>query len=283
MNKKIFNLHTHCHYCDGSSEPEAYILEAIRLGFDTLGFSSHAPVPFENRFAIQSEDQLKKYADEIRFLKQKYAGKIEILLGLEADFIPGMTRDFRYLKEFAGLDYVIGGIHLIKNPEKENLWFTDGPRQESYDQGLRAIFDNDIKHAVKTYWQQMREMIEIQQPDLIAHLDKIKMHNKNRFFTEDELWYQQELENTLEIIARSGQVVEVNTRGIYKGRSDELFPGIDALKKIHALNIPITLSSDAHKSEELNLYFEETTEILRKIGFKKLRILTGKGWDDVDL
>jgi histidinol-phosphatase (PHP family) len=283
MKKKHFNLHTHCHYCDGSSEPEEYIREAIRLGFGTLGFSSHAPVPFENRFAIQSEDQLKKYAYEIRFLKQKYAGKIEILLGLEADFIPGITRDFGYLKEFAGLDYIIGGIHLIKNPEKENLWFTDGPKQESYDQGLQAIFDNDIKLAVKTYWQQVRLMIETQKPDIIAHLDKIKMHNKNRFFTEDEAWYQEELDATLDLIARSGQVVEVNTRGIYKGRSDELFPGIDALKKIRSLHIPITLSSDAHKSEELNLYFEETKEILRKTGFEKLRLLTGKGWEEVDL
>jgi len=283
MKKKHFNLHTHCHYCDGSSEPEEYIREAIRLGFDTLGFSSHAPVPFENRFAIQSEDQLKKYADEIRFLKQKYAGKIEIYLGIEADFIPWMTTDFSYLKKFAGLDYVIGGIHLIKNPEMENLWFTDGPKQETYDQGLQAIFDNDIKLAVKTYWQQMRQMIETQQPDIIAHLDKIKMHNKNRFFTEDEAWYQEELDVTLDLIARSGQVVEVNTRGIYKGRSEELFPGIDALKKIHLLNIPITLSSDAHKSEELNLYFEETKEILRKIGFGKLRLLTANGWDNVDI
>lgn len=283
MKKKHFNLHTHCHYCDGSSEPEEYIREALRLGFDTLGFSSHAPVPFENRFAIQSEDLLKKYADEIRFLKHKYAGQIKILLGIEADFIPGQTLDFSYLKDFAGLDYVIGGIHLIKNPDMENLWFTDGPKQETYDQGLRNIFNKDIKLAVKTYWQQMREMIETQRPDIIAHLDKIKMHNKTRFFTEDESWYQEELEKTLALIDRSGQVVEVNTRGIYKGRSEELFPGIDALKKIHSLNIPITLSSDAHKSDELNLYFDETKEILRKIGFEKLRLLNGNGWEDVDL
>jgi len=78
-------------------------------------------------------------------------------------------------------------------------------------------------------------------------------------------------------------VVEVNTRGIYKGRSEELFPGIDALKKIHSLRIPITLSSDAHKSGEINLCFDETKEILRKIGFSKLRLLTSNGQEDVDL
>ncbi len=283
MKKTLFNLHTHCHYCDGSSEPEEYIRAAIEKGFSTLGFSSHAPVPFENRFAIQSENLLKQYAAEIQNLKQKYAGELNIFLGLEADFIPGMTRQFSYLREFAGLDFIIGGIHLIKNPEKENLWFTDGPKQETYDQGLRDVFDNDIKQAVKTYWRQMREMIEFQQPDIIAHLDKIKMHNKNRFFNEDEPWYQEELEKTLELIALTGQVVEVNTRGIYKGRSDELFPGIEALKMIMERNIPITLSSDAHKCQELDERFEETRLTLKKIGFKKLRLLTGDGWEDVEM
>ena len=283
MKKTLFNVHTHCHYCDGSSEPEEYIRVAIGKGFGTLGFSSHAPVPFENRFAIQNENLLQQYAAEIQTLKLKYAGKIEIFLGLEADFIPGLTHNFSYLREFAGLDYVIGGIHLIKNPEVEKLWFTDGPKQETYDQGLRDVFKNDIQHAVKTYWQQMREMIGIQQPDIIAHLDKIKMHNKNRFFTENEPWYQEELEKTLELIARMGQVVEVNTRGIYKGRSDELFPGVEVLKKIKELNIPITLSSDAHKSEELDLRFEETCQTLKNIGFEKFRLLTGNGWEDVEV
>ena len=129
----------------------------------------------------------------------------------------------------------------------------------------------------------MREMIEFQQPDIIAHLDKIKMHNKNRFFNEDEPWYQEELEKTLELIALTGQVVEVNTRGIYKGRSDELFPGIEALKMIMERNIPITLSSDAHKCQELDERFEETRLTLKKIGFKKLRLLTGDGWEDVEM
>ncbi len=39
MNK-LFNLHTHCHFCDGKAEPEAYVTEAITQGFHTLGFSS---------------------------------------------------------------------------------------------------------------------------------------------------------------------------------------------------------------------------------------------------
>ncbi len=283
MQNQLFNLHTHCHYCDGSSEPEAYIKEAIGQGFHTLGFSSHAPVPFENGFAIKDEGQLKKYALEIRTLQHKYQKELNIFLSSEIDFIPGVTTNFDTLNKIAGLDYVIGGVHLLKHPEKSDLWFIDGHKQEIYDNGLKTIFNGDIKLAVKTYWRQIREMINTQTPDIIAHLDKIKMHNKNRYFTEDEPWYQEELIETLQLISKKGLIIEVNTRGIYKGRSDELFPGVDALKKIYDYGIPITLSSDAHKPEELSNYFIEARLTLKKIGFKKLMLFTSNGWDETNV
>jgi len=281
MKNLLFNLHSHCHYCDGSSEPEKYIEEAIRQGFHTFGFSSHAPVPFQNNFAISNETQLKKYAAEIRGLQLKYQKVLNIFLALEIDFIPGITYGFDRFNMIAGLDYIIGGVHLLKHPEKPDLWFIDGPRQETYDDGLKTIFDGDIKLAVKTYWRQIRQMVSTQNFNIVAHLDKIKMHNKNRFFTEDEHWYQEELNETLQLIAQKGLIVEVNTRGIYKGRSDELFPGVGALKKILDFNIPITLNSDAHKPEELSSYFDEARGFLKKIGFTKLMLITKKGWDEV--
>ena len=46
------NYHTHCTYCDGKDPLEAFVAEAERLHFGQLGFSSHAPVPFENEFGI---------------------------------------------------------------------------------------------------------------------------------------------------------------------------------------------------------------------------------------
>jgi len=283
MQNVPFNLHTHCHYCDGKSEPEAYVKEAIRQGFHTLGFSSHSPVPFENSFAIQGEDKLVEYADEIRLLQQKYKNELNIFLASEMDFIPGITRDFNHFNQIADLDYVIGGVHLLRHPEKTELWFIDGPWREVYDNGMKNIFDGDVRLAVQTYWRQIREMISTQEFDIIAHLDKIKMHNANRYFTEGEQWYQDELLATLDLISLKNLIVEVNTRGIYKGRSDELFPGIDALKKIYEMNIPITLNSDAHHPDDLSKYFPGARDILRKIGFKKLKLITSKGWKQVEL
>jgi histidinol-phosphatase (PHP family) len=126
-------------------------------------------------------------------------------------------------------------------------------------------------------------MIITQKPDIIGHLDKIKMYNRNRYFLEDENWYVQLIEETLDLIRENQCVVEVNTRGLYKKRSDSLFPGPDILRKIKAMKIPITLCSDAHKPSELSLGFEEARKLLTGIGFKSLSVITHEGWREVSL
>jgi histidinol-phosphatase (PHP family) len=280
---KRFNFHTHTHFCDGSADPEEYVKAALKKGFQAIGFSSHSPLPFENPFSIAGDKKLAVYAQKVNHLKATYSGQINIYLGLEIDYIPGVSRPFEYFKALAGLDYMIGGVHLIRKPGVEQLWFTDGPLAETYDKGMKLLFGDDTKAAVTAYWQQVREMIVTQKPDVVAHLDKIKMHNKNRFFTEDEKWYQDQLDETLACIAAHGTIIEVNTRGIYKGRSEELFPGVKALEKIHEMQIPITLSSDAHRPEELSAYFDEAIVILKNIGFRHLMKFTGISWEPIEM
>ena len=113
-------------------------------------------------------------------------------------------------------------------------------------------------------------MIITQKPTIVGHFDKVKMNNKGRFFSETEEWYENLVKETLTCIKKAGSIVEVNTRGIYKKRSDSLYPGIFALKEIHKMNIPVTISSDAHKPEELTSYFPETINILKDIGFNEV-------------
>ena len=120
---------------------------ALAHGFTALGFSGHSPLPFANRFSIKD---YPGYCREIRSLQQEYAGRIDIRLGLEIDYIPGLHEDFAPLKEQGGLDYVIGSVHLITVPGSsptcvDDLWYIDGPRYERYDEGLFRFFDGDIR------------------------------------------------------------------------------------------------------------------------------------------
>jgi histidinol-phosphatase (PHP family) len=121
-------------------------------------------------------------------------------------------------------------------------------------------------------------MIETQQIEVVGHLDKIKMHNRDRFFKEDESWYKSLVSETLELIQDRDIIVEVNTRGIYKQRSETTFPGLGILKQIKALRIPVMVNSDAHKPHELDLSFDEGYLLLKEVGIKEVVYFKGNGW-----
>ena len=274
------NLHTHSHYSDGSSPPEDYIGEAIKQGFRSIGFSDHSPLPFQNTFAIK-EERAGDYCDAILKLKNRYKGRIDVMLGMEIDFIPGVANTPSWFRQHYPLDFIIGSVHLVKNPGVEKLWFIDGPYRESYDAGLTEVFGGDIREGVTAYFRQLQEMISVYKPDVVGHMDKIKMHNRDRFFREDEPWYRKLAEETLSLMPDAGCRMEVNTRGIYKKRSETTFPGPWILQKALEMGIPVTITSDAHKPEELSLHLADTAARLKQSGFRSHWIFTANGWREV--
>jgi histidinol-phosphatase (PHP family) len=276
-----FNFHTHSLYCDGKSGIEENIISAINKGLVAIGFSSHAPLPFPNDYSLDF-DQLQNYICELEDLKQKYHQQIQIYKSLEIDFIPGVSFPFDAFKK-QGLDYTIGGVHLVQHPDTKKRWFIDGGKQNVYDEGLKEIFDNDIRKAVTVFYQQSIQMIEQEKPDIIAHFDKIKMHNKGRYFSEDDKWYQNLVFGLLQIIKENNTVIELNTRGLYKGRSNDWFPAQRWLKHIRRMKIPVTISSDAHHPDELDKYFDLTCKMLRENEMMEIVVFSNGQWQQKNL
>jgi len=258
------NYHTHSLYCDGKEPLSAFVSAAKKLNYQQLGFSSHAPVPFENDFGIH-EEEINAYCQEIDQLQTQT--NIQLLKALECDFIPGMTKSFEYYKETYHLDYIIGGVHLVRPQNSDQIWFIDGSDRQVYDDGLHELFDNNIKRAVTTFWEQTFEMIETEKMDIIAHFDKIKMHNQDRFFTEDERWYQILAEKALQLIKSHDIIIEVNTRGLYKKRCNAFYPATPLLMAARKMDIPVVISSDAHKSDDLGQFCPEAWSELQHCGY----------------
>jgi histidinol-phosphatase (PHP family) len=253
---------------------------------------SSAEVFAESREVSHGLNNLRKSADNLRKSARKKTKLIEkslgaedldILLGIEVDYIPGITHPINYYRANFNFDYFIGSVHFVKGLDSNDLWFIDGPNIEIYDKGLKEIFVGDIRAAVTAYYHQLDQMITDEKPDIIGHLDKIIMYNRERYFLETDDWYIALVDETLDLAKKSGSVIEVNTRGVYKKRSDTFFPGPEILKKIKALKIPITLSSDAHKPSELSLYFPEAKNFLADMGFITMVMRNKNGWEEVPL
>lgn len=261
------NFHTHSSYCDGKAPLHDFVEMAVNHGFSALGFSGHAPVPFDNTFAIPQERYLD-YCREVRALQAEYADRIEITLGLEVDYIPGLLEDFSPLIEQGGLDYTIGSVHLIPG-EGEGLWFIDGSKQETYDEGLHRLFGGDIRRGVRAYFHQQNDMLLRNRPTIVGHPDKIVMHNRDRYFREDEPWYEALALETLSLVHELGLICEVNTRGIYKSRHADYYPSRRLIRQMKQWRIPLLVSTDAHQPDDL-LRTEGAHQFLQEIAYPEV-------------
>ena len=278
-----FNLHTHSIYSDGKSQPREIVEEAVRQGLTTLGFSEHSPLPFDNNFSVKEAD-MPSYVDEIAQLKEEYKDKIDIYCALEADYLTDVSEPFAVTKEKHHLDYLIGGVHLVgQSANPDEIWFIDGPKWEVYDEGLQKFFDGDIRRAVRRFFEQSNEMIENEPFDIIAHFDKIKMHNRERYFHEDELWYRKLALETLDLIREKGLVMEINTRGIYKKRYNGFYPSPWLMEEACKKGVPAIISADAHHFSEITLEFEAAEEALKKAGYRSVVNFKDERWVDVTI
>jgi len=271
------NFHTHSNYCDGKGALSDYATKAKALSLFSLGFSSHAPLPFNCSWCMNGE-ALTRYLTEIEELKLIHP-ELEIYKGLEVDFIPGMISVHQFKDH---LDYSIGSIHFVECYPDGKPWEIDGPRP-AFLEGLATIFGNDARAAVTRYFELTREMISTACPTLIGHMDKIKIQNpEEKLFSESDPWYRDEIKKTVSLIRDSGAIVEVNTRGLYQKKSRTSYPSPWVLELLHQKKVPITLSSDAHHPDDLINRFPETASLLQQIGFKKLNALQGGTWKQFD-
>ena len=271
------NFHTHSNYCDGKAPLREMVDFAVSHGFTALGFSGHGPLPFKNTYSITDYDG---YCREVRALQEEYRDRIEISLGLEIDYVPGMLEDFTPLIEQGHLDYTIGSVHLIPAPgiaphDSDDLWMIDGSRYETYDEGLMRHFGGDIRRGVRAYFHQENAMLERNRPTIVGHPDKIVMHNRDRYFHEDEPWYRDLALETIHLIKELGLICEINTRGIYKGRHIDYYPGKWLINEMKTLRIPVIVSTDAHMPDDL-LRTEGAYEYLEEIGYPEVL----KSWRD---
>ncbi|MBX2841598.1 MAG: histidinol-phosphatase [Flammeovirgaceae bacterium] len=271
------NYHSHTYYSDGKFEPEVYVQQAIAIGIKAYGFSCHSPFNGGHGWNM-ALDQLGKYCEEILVLKDKYKSKIQLYLGMEVDYIPNIIGPKSAHILQSKLDYTIGSIHYTGTFSDGRFCEIDGSHQ-FFLEGLNKIYGGNIKFMIKTYYQLMREMLENETPTILGHMDKIKIQNEGgHLFGEDELWYQNEVEKTLDLVKSKGVIIEVNTRGIYKGITKEPYPSRVILEQIKAKGISIMLNSDAHIPSEIDKGFRETTELLQGIGFQKLMALDNGKW-----
>lgn len=269
------NYHCHTRYCDGKNTVKEVARAANKHNLVSLGISSHAPLPFQKSWCMKA-DQLYRYIEDIRAAAKHTA--TQLYAGLEVDYIPNVISPAQFKPQ---LDYTIGSIHFVESFPEGTHWEIDSTLWH-FQEGLVRIFNRDARAAVSRYLELTRKMVAETQPDIVGHLDKIKIHNLHtHFFDESETWYREQIYATLDAIAAAGVMIEINTRGIYQQKWPTTYPSPWMWPEIRKRNIPITLNSDAHHHRDLTNQFSRVAKQLHQAGFNTLRVLYHAAWVDV--
>jgi histidinol-phosphatase (PHP family) len=259
---------------------EDYVQAALAAGLSAYGPSSHAPVPWANTYSMQLAD-VPAYVAETRRLQEEYTGQIEVYLGLELDFRPDLYSFYQRHIFPHGFDYFIGSLHLLKALDDQPWSFED--THASFERGLRELYDGDIRRLLEDYFGLLRQVVEWPEVAVVGHLDRVKVYNHGEpYYAEQAPWYVDLVESTLEAIARSGKILELNTAGWRKANPS---PNPDpwVVRRCAERGIAMCITPDAHRVEQIAFRYAEAVDLMQWAGHRHVSVLQRGQWTPIPL
>jgi histidinol-phosphatase (PHP family) len=244
---------------------ERYRAVASERGIVELGVSEHV-YRFTQALDVWQHPLWREYArddldEHCAFVREQ----TDLRLGIEADFIPGTEDRMANLLQARDFDYVIGSVHFLR----------DG----AVDMDDYSVWDSNRSRSAEDIWrryfQAIAETARSGLFDVVAHPDLVKYwgpptptHPQRRTPDGDLRRYY---EPAVEGIAESGVAVELSTAGLRKP-AGELYPASAFLEMCVQAGVPVALSSDAHRPEDVGADYERALELLERLGVRELSV-----------
>lgn len=273
------NYHSHCSFCDGHAPMEDFVRAAIRQQFSAYGFSSHAPLPYSTRWTMEKKD-MPAYLAEFARLKAKYAGQIELYVGLEIDYLDETYNpSIPYFKELP-LDYRIASLHILKDEAGTPVEIDCS--KEDFRERVEAHFGGNLEQVARSYYAVQKRMLQLGGFDVLGHCDKLDSRAEYcRPGITGEAWYRAMQADFLDAVAESGIILEVNTKKFEE--DGHFFPASSWFPELFRRKIPLVVNSDAHYPERINASRQEALKSLYAAGYRTVRELHGQQWESVPL
>jgi histidinol-phosphatase (PHP family) len=181
--------------------------------------------------------------------------KIRAGLELDNDPIHSMASRRWLEKHWDRLDFVLGSVHFLDDPEQ---------MFDSVPVGAAQFAGRNIDEIYADYFRRIREMAATGLIDCLAHLDLIKIHGHRPNSSVEDL-----ISETLDFIAARGLVIELSTAG-WRKPINELYPSDEIIRLAQAKGIPFTTASDAHSHVQLAENYDRLAEKMAQLGIKQV-------------
>jgi len=283
------NYHTHCDYCDGRASAAEMAAAAAAAGYSILGFSSHCPLPFPADGNMELS-RLGEYRDEIRALGRDWAERgLEVLYGLEIDYIEVQCSPRDAVFAEAGLDFSIGSVHYIDLPGSGRFAVDYDGEEVARWLSLYSGGKDAGRAFYEAYYENLARLIEPGGFDILGHFDLVRKNNgarpdgRGRYFDESSAGYLDAAFAAARLLKGTDIVAEINVGGMARGKVSSPYPILPILKELRSLGVRITFSADAHAPGHLGAHLEDARELARAAGYDSVAILTRGSWTETGI
>lgn len=243
----LYESHSHTPLCKHATGlPGDYAAAAEERGLCGLIVTCHCPLPDGFSADVRmAPEEFGFYVDMVAQAREEWAGRVDVRLGLESDFYPGVEPWLERLHARAELHHVLGSVHYQVADYR------------------RHYYTGDVFLYQQLYYEHLAQAAESGLYDTLAHPDLIKNE------APDE-WHFPRIRpfivRSLDRIAATGVAMELNTSGANKALP-EMNPGREQLALMLERNIPVVLGADAHCPERVGDGFVEALQTLREVGY----------------
>lgn len=259
----LYESHCHTPLCKhATGMPAEYARVAESRGLRGIIFTDHCPLPGGVSAGLRmAPEEYDQYVDLIARVREEFAGRVDVRLGLESDYYPGVEHWIEELHARVPLHYVLGSVH---------------PHIADY---RARYFHGDWLAYQRTYFEHLAQSAETGLYDSLAHPDLIKNERPAE-------WHfgriEPDIERALDRIARTGVAMELNTSGVNKALP-EMNPGLAMLRLMQARRIPVVLGADAHRPERVADGYRAALQMLRSVGYGEVNYFLARQRQSVPL
>jgi histidinol-phosphatase (PHP family) len=261
----VIDVHLHTGRCrHASGTPSEYAAVAESRGITTIAFTDHMPLlDNDDSDYAMSSSELPEYVDDV--CRTAREARVEVLLGIEADWVPGREADIAEALALHRYDLVLGSVHFIDG------WAFDDPRCRH---GYEAW---DAEALWNRYFDELVTAASSGLFDVMAHPDLLKKFDYRPPQDLSPLYAR-----AAEAFAEAEVAVEVNTAGLRKP-CREIYPALGLLAACRRAGVPATLGSDAHDPTDVGAGYGEARELLQAAGYDSLVVFRGREPEEVPL
>ena len=259
----LYESHCHTPLCKHAfGEPDEYAAVALERGFKGITFTCHCPLPDGFSASVRmAPEQFDDYVAMIAATRAAFAGRLDVRLGLESDFYPGVEPWLEKLHARVPLSHVLGSVHYQVSDYRK-LYFT-----------------GDVKLYQQLYYEHLALSAESGLFDTLAHPDLIKNESPAEWDFER---MQPCIERALDRIAATGVAMELNTSGVQKALP-EMNPSRSQLALMHERGIPVVIGADAHVPERVGDGHIAALNLLLDVGYENVSFFVARKRQDVPI